>query len=137
MCLRPSQDLVSALAGPKLEGCPAEGADGAGTAALLPEAAAGGPGPVEGTPSGLRQEEGEAGGSSTSFPTRLGCLGQETASWRGKVFPEALPAASVDGGDRGPVGARLPFWLVSEGWGSNLRSLFPGWTVALQRTHSI
>ena len=92
---------------------------------------------MEGAPSGLRQEEGEAGGSSTSSPTRLGCLGQETAFRRGKVFAEALPAASVDGGDRGPVGARLPFWLVSEGWGSSLGSLSPRWTVALQRTHSV
>lgn len=32
---------------------------------------------MEGAPSGLRQEEGEAGGSSTSSPARLGCLGEE------------------------------------------------------------
>ena len=51
--------------------------------------------------------------------------------------PEALPASSVDGSGRGPAGTRLPFWLLSEDWGSGLGSLSPGWTVAQQGTRSV
>lgn len=54
-----------------------------------------------------------------------------------RPFLKHSEAASVDGGGWGPVGAKLPFWLVSEGWGSSLGGLSPRWTVARQRTRSI
>ena len=53
---------------------------------------------MEGAPSGLHQEEGEADGNSPSSPVLRGCLGQKTASQGGKVFPEALTASVVDAG---------------------------------------
>lgn len=68
---------------------------------------------MEGAPSGLRQEEGEARGSSTSSPMRLGCLGQETAFRRGKVFPEALRSSQCGWWWLGSCGCKAAF-LVGE-----------------------
>lgn len=49
-------------------------------------AASAGPGTVEGAPSGLRQEEGEAGGNSSNSPVPWSCPGQNPPPGRKRAF---------------------------------------------------
>lgn len=112
------------LAGPLPEGSPAESPAGEGGTALPPAAAAAGPGQVEGAPSGLPQEEGEAGSNS---PVWWNCSGQETTSQEGRG-PSWRTQSSQYGcwAAWGPAGTRLqePFW---DGWGkASFGSGLPG-----------
>lgn len=84
-----------ALAGPRPEGSAAESPPGEVSTALPPAATAAGPGPVEGAPSGLRQEEGEAGSNAPSPTVRPNCPGRETVSREDEVLSGELKASSM------------------------------------------
>lgn len=100
-----------ALAGSQPEGSPAESPPGEVSTALPPSATTAGPGPVEGAPSGLRQEEGEAGSNAPSPAVRPNYPGQETASQEDKVLSAELRASSMGAAWLGVL------------WAQNYRSL--------------
>lgn len=74
---------------------------------------------MEGAPSGLRQEEGEAGGNSPNSPVPGSCPGQEPTSREEESLPAEPTAASMGAGWFGVL--QEP---VCDGWGE--ASLGPG-----------
>lgn len=71
-------------------------------------AASAGPGTVEGVPSGLRQEEGEAGGNSSNSPVPWSCPGQNPPPGRKRAFLQNPQEPVCNGWEEASLGPGLP-----------------------------